>query len=79
MHRYTPVDWVTWGLATVGALNWGLVGLSDFNLVHALFGRTPVVERLIYSLVGFAGVWSLVRYFQYTSEARPLERIELGR
>jgi uncharacterized membrane protein YuzA (DUF378 family) len=75
MHRYTPLDWITWGLATAGALNWGLKAVADFNLVHTLAGRTPLVERMIYGLVGFAGVWSLIRYVEYTSTMRPMERV----
>lgn len=43
-------------LVIVGALNWGLVGAFDFNLVAAIFGGVPVIERLIYILVGIAGI-----------------------
>lgn len=44
----------------VGALNWGLVGLFNFNLVNTLFGGWPVVERVIYVLVGLAGILMLL-------------------
>lgn len=74
MHRYTPIDWFAWGLTTIGALNWGLRGLSSFNLVRALFGNNPMVERMVYNLVGLSGVWSLVRFFEYVSSERPMER-----
>ncbi len=79
MQRYNTLDWIGWALATIGAINWGLRGIADFNLVHALFGRYPLLERTIYSLVGISGLMSLVRFFQYSSETRPLEHIELGR
>lgn len=43
-------------LTIIGALNWGLVGLFDFNLVEALFGEGKLMTNLIYSLVGLAGI-----------------------
>lgn len=42
-------------LAIVGALNWGLVGLFNFNLVSAIFGEGSALSRIIYALVGIAG------------------------
>lgn len=46
---------VSFTLVIVGAINWGLVGLLDFNLVTAIFGALGV-EKLVYILVGAAGV-----------------------
>ncbi len=43
-------------VAIVGALNWGLVGAFNFNLVHAIFGSVLWLERLVYVVVGIAGV-----------------------
>jgi uncharacterized protein len=43
-------------LAIVGAINWGLVGAFDFNLVAALFGADSVVTNAVYILVGLSGV-----------------------
>ena len=48
---------VSFVLVIVGALNWGLVGLFDVNLVDMLLGSYPVVEQLVYVLVGAAGVY----------------------
>lgn len=48
---------VAFTLAMVGALNWGLVGLLNFNLVTTLFGSWPTVERVVYILVGVAAVY----------------------
>ena len=48
-------------LVIVGALNWLLIGLFDFNLVAFLFdGMTPVISRIIYALVGVASITTLV-------------------
>ena len=47
-------------LLVVGGLNWGLVGLIDFNLVDYLFSSMPAVEKLVYSLVGLSAVYQVV-------------------
>lgn len=44
-------------LLVVGGLNWGLVGLFDFNLVTMLLGSMPVLEKLVYILVGASAVY----------------------
>lgn len=44
-------------LVIVGALNWGLVGLFNFNLVTAIFGMWPSLVMLIYVLVGISAVY----------------------
>lgn len=49
-------------LIIVGALNWLLVGLIEFNLVDTLFGAGSILTRIVYILVGIAGLWSLTFY-----------------
>jgi uncharacterized membrane protein YuzA (DUF378 family) len=57
---------VACALVTVGALNWGLVGLgwlaggADWNVVHMLLGSWMKLEAVVYVLVGLAGVYKLV-------------------
>ena len=51
------LDVVAAVLLVVGGLNWGLVGLMDFDLVAALFGEMSVLSRTVYSLVGLAAVY----------------------
>lgn len=47
-------------LVVVGALNWGLWGFFQFDLVAWLFGgNTTMLSRLIYGIIGLAGLWSL--------------------
>jgi uncharacterized membrane protein YuzA (DUF378 family) len=43
-------------LLIVGGLNWGLVGLFDFDLVATIFGNMSVVSRIVYALVGLAAL-----------------------
>ena len=51
-------------LVIIGALNWGLIGLFDFNLVGFLFDNISVVlSRIIYSVVGIFGILSLILLF----------------
>ena len=49
-------------LVIVGALNWLLVGLFKFNLVDSLFGELSLLTRIVYGLVGLAGIWSIAFY-----------------
>lgn len=44
-------------LVVIGAVNWGLVAVLDYNLVTTLFGLWPAVETWVYVLVGLAGLW----------------------
>lgn len=50
---------VVYVLLFVGGLNWGLVGLFNWNLVMWLFGSWPTLERAVYVLVGLAAVWAI--------------------
>ncbi len=58
------VNTATLALLIVGGLNWGLVGLFDFDLVAALFGEMSVLGRLVYVLVGVSGLWQLILLFR---------------
>lgn len=53
---------VTWILIIVGALNWGLFGAFDFNLVMKIFANWPIVEKIIYVLVGLSAIYELVSH-----------------
>lgn len=43
-------------LTIIGAINWGMIGIFDFDLVAALFGAGELLTRIIYALVGGAGL-----------------------
>lgn len=49
-------------LLVVGGLNWGLIGLFNFNLVTALFGSIPDLEKIVYILVGASAVYLAVTH-----------------
>jgi len=68
-------------LVIIGAINWGLVGLFEFNLVAAIFGEVPVIERIVYILVGLAGLYAISfsgvighPHETHRAEPRPAER-----
>ena len=47
----------------IGAINWGLVGIFNFNLVDAIFGAMSIISRIIYILVGISGLWAIKLLF----------------
>ena len=49
-------------LVIIGALNWLLIGLFNFDLVASLFGNMSILSRIIYSLVGISGIISIGLY-----------------
>lgn len=57
-------------LLIVGGLNWGLVGLFDFDLVATLFGEMTLLSRIIYALVGASALWQLISLFSGSEERR---------
>jgi uncharacterized membrane protein YuzA (DUF378 family) len=50
---------LSWVLVTVGALNWGLVGLVNINLVESLLGTGTTLTNIVYILVGLSGLYSV--------------------
>ena len=51
-------------LVIVGAVNWGLIGLFQFDLIAFLFGgQASLISRVLYTIVGAAGVWSVSMLF----------------
>ncbi len=58
------VNTITLILLIVGGLNWGLVGLFDFDLVAAIFGDMTALSRIVYTLVGASALWQLVPLFR---------------
>ncbi len=47
----------------IGAINWGLVGIFNFNLVDYIFGNGSVMSRIIYTIVAIAGLINIIIYF----------------
>ena len=64
---------VVGAVAIVGALNWGLVGVLDFNLVDYLLGAGSVAARVVYGLVGLSGLALLSSYFMVCPYCKKVE------
>ena len=60
------LDAIVLTLVIIGAINWGLIGFFNFNLVDALFGSVSWIARTIYAIVGIAGVYSIAFYGRET-------------
>jgi uncharacterized membrane protein YuzA (DUF378 family) len=59
MVRLTAIDWLAAILVIVGALNWGLVGFFNFDLVATIFGNMSTISRVVYGLVGLSSLWMI--------------------
>ena len=57
------IDTIALILVIIGAINWGLIGIFNFNLVDTIFGAMSAISRIIYTLVGLAGLWSIKLLF----------------
>lgn len=55
---------ITFPLVVVGGLNWGLVGLLNYNLVEMLLGSWPGLVSLVYILIGLSSVYLLATHMQ---------------
>lgn len=63
-------------LIIIGGVNWGLVGLFEFNLVDALFGEGSVLARIVYSVVGIAAVYELIVWITGLSTKEKVVAVE---
>lgn len=62
------INGIVLALIVIGAINWGLIGLFNFNLVTYIFGDMEVISRLVFALVGIAGLWSLTFFGRLSEE-----------
>ena len=59
------MDTIALILSIIGSLNWGLIGLFKFDLVAWIFGgQASVISRIIYAVVGLAGLWCITLLFR---------------
>ena len=65
------MDWISKTvliLIIIGGLNWGLIGVFNFDLIAFLFGPTSLLSRFIHILIGLASVWGLFSLLSETKE-----------
>lgn len=59
------LDWVSWIVVIIGALNWGLIGFAGFDLIGSLLGGTFTPgARIIFAIIGLAGIWSIYTFYK---------------
>ena len=59
------MDTIALILSIIGCINWGLIGIAQFDLVAWLFGgQGSVISRVIYTIVGLAGLWLITLLFR---------------
>ena len=63
------IGWIAFILVVIGAINWGLVGFFDYNLVSAIFGD-GTLTKVIYALVGVSGLYMLIGAFAKKPETK---------
>ncbi len=68
--RMNGLDWVAYVLVIIGGLNWGLVGIFDFNLVTELFGDDSALSNIIFALVGLSALYLVYTGFKLTQGDR---------
>ena len=56
------LDYAVLTIAIIGAINWGLIGFFQIDLVALLFGEMSLISRIIYSLVGLSGLYLVSLY-----------------
>ena len=59
MAEKNALDWIALVLVIVGGLNWGLVGLFQFDLVELILGAIPILQRIVYVLVGISAAYTI--------------------
>lgn len=57
------IDRIALVLVIIGAINWGLIGVFNFNLVEMIFGDMTIIARIVYALVGISGLWAIKLLF----------------
>lgn len=59
------IDMISLILVIIGALNWGSIGIFNFDIVGALFGgQGSMLSRIIFTIVGIAGIWAIGLLFK---------------
>ncbi|CDI49395.1 DUF378 domain-containing protein [Clostridium tetani] len=65
MYKFNLIDKISFILVFIGALNWGLLGLFNLNIVSAIFGEPAnFLSRIIYIIIGAAGVYLLFLFLR---------------
>jgi len=65
------LDRIALALVIIGALNWLLIGIANFDVVAAIFGSpASMASRVIYTIIGLAGIWALRLFVKSPAEEK---------
>ena len=64
MCKFNVLDYIALILVIIGALNWGLIGFFDYDLVSGIFGFGGWFSRTIFAIVGIAGLYTISFFFR---------------
>ena len=67
-YRMKALDYTILTIVIIGAINWGLIGFFDFDLISTLFGQMSILTRIIYAVVGIGGLYAISYYGRMNSE-----------
>lgn len=71
------IDRISLVLVIIGALNWGTIGLFQFDLVAWIFGgQSAILSRIIYTLVALAGIWCISLLFRRSEVLEPITAMD---
>ena len=62
-RKMKVIDKIALVLIIIGAINWGLIAIFNFDLVAAIFGDMTILSRIVYGLVGVSGLWGIKLLF----------------
>ena len=68
MAKLNFIDWLALLIVTIGAINWGAIGVLNMNLLGVLFSSFPEYLRYAYGTVGVAGFWMLIVAYKLTDD-----------
>lgn len=57
MFKLNALDKIAILLTLIGSINWAFIGLFKFDIVRAIFGFSPLVQRIMYLIIGFSAIY----------------------
>jgi hypothetical protein len=57
--KMNALDWIAFVLLVVGGINWGLIGIFEFDLIEAIFGELLIMSEVIYALIGISALYQI--------------------
>jgi uncharacterized protein len=70
--KMNALDWIAMVITVIGGLNWGLVGLINYDLIAALFGTQSPAARVLYVVVGLAALYTIYTASKMAASRPPL-------